>query len=142
MRYDVFKAFAAVTFTALAAYFDRLLLPLVILLIVMSADYASGLCKAFVKGELSSRVGITGIVKKLCYFLAVLAGAGVDYIMFYGEAAEFSVSSPVACLVAFWLILNELISILENINEIGVPLPDFLVKLTDKLLSKSGDKEI
>ena len=36
-------------------------------------------------------------------------------------------------LVTIWLLLNECISILENISEIGVPLPPFLVSLIQKL---------
>ena len=137
MRYDVFKAFAAVTFTVVTAYFNELLLPLVILIAVMTVDYVSGLCKAYVSNTLSSKTGIKGIVKKLCYFLAVLAGAGVDFVAF--ESGGYSVASPVACLVAFWLIVNELISILENLSAIGVPLPEFLIKLTEKLLQKGGE---
>ena len=36
-------------------------------------------------------------------------------------------------VVTIWLLLNECISILENISEIGVPLPPFLVSLIQKL---------
>ena len=36
-------------------------------------------------------------------------------------------------LVTFWLVLNECISILENLSAIGVPLPPFLMKIVDKL---------
>ena len=35
--------------------------------------------------------------------------------------------------MTIWLVLNECISILENISEIGVPLPAFLMKLIEKL---------
>jgi phage-related holin len=36
-------------------------------------------------------------------------------------------------LVTVWLILNEVVSILENLSEVGVPLPSFLKKITEKL---------
>ena len=36
-------------------------------------------------------------------------------------------------LVVIWLIINELISILENLATIGVPLPTFLFKLVGRL---------
>ena len=42
----------------------------------------------------------------------------------------------IACVVAVWLILNEIISILENLKDIGVPMPDFLVKMTKNLKSQ------
>jgi hypothetical protein len=43
-------------------------------------------------------------------------------------------------LVIVWLTLNELISILENMKEIGVPLPGFLLKIVDKLKSQTETK--
>ena len=43
-------------------------------------------------------------------------------------------------LVTIWLILNECISILENISEIGVPLPSFLVALIQKLKKTTENK--
>ena len=43
-------------------------------------------------------------------------------------------------LVTIWLILNECISILENISEIGVPLPAFLVALIQKLKKAAEEK--
>ena len=43
-------------------------------------------------------------------------------------------------LVTIWLVLNECISILENISQIGVPLPSFLVALIEKLKSTTENK--
>ena len=36
-------------------------------------------------------------------------------------------------MVAIWLIINELISILENLSKMGVPMPNFLMKVVKKL---------
>ena len=38
-----------------------------------------------------------------------------------------------ACVVAIWLVCNEIISILENIDDIGVSLPPFLKKIVKNL---------
>ena len=38
-----------------------------------------------------------------------------------------------ACVVAIWIICNELISILENMVDIGIDLPAFLLPLVRKL---------
>jgi hypothetical protein len=46
----------------------------------------------------------------------------------------------VASLVAVWLICNEIISILENINDIGVAMPPFLLKLAGSLKSQVEGK--
>jgi hypothetical protein len=45
-------------------------------------------------------------------------------------------------LVAIWLIVNELISILENLTRLEVPLPSFLLKVVQNfkvVVEKSGD---
>ena len=45
----------------------------------------------------------------------------------------------VACLVAVWIICNELISILENIQDIGVVLPRWLLPLIKRIKSQAED---
>ena len=39
----------------------------------------------------------------------------------------------------FWLLANELISILENISDIGTPLPPFLTKLVELVREKTEE---
>ena len=46
----------------------------------------------------------------------------------------------VACIVAIWLICNEIISILENINDIGVTLPPFLRPIVKNLKTQVEKK--
>ena len=36
-------------------------------------------------------------------------------------------------IVTIWFIINELISVLENLAEIGIPLPKFLVSIVKRL---------
>ena len=134
------KGIAALSLTAVSAYFDELLLPVVILVFTMALDYASGMVKAAMTGTLSSRVGIVGILKKICYLLAVGVGVGADCVIANASGAQ-RFESPVACLVAVWLIINELISVLENIRDIGVPLPPFLCRLIKRLLKDADGSE-
>ena len=44
-------------------------------------------------------------------------------------------------LVAVWLIINEMISILENLSKLGVPIPDFLTKVIQRLKNSAERKE-
>ena len=46
----------------------------------------------------------------------------------------------IACVVAVWIVCNELISILENLKDMEVPLPDFLMKLTKNIKSQIESK--
>lgn len=46
----------------------------------------------------------------------------------------------VACIVTCWIICNEVLSILENLKDIGVALPPFLEPLMKNIKSQVADK--
>ena len=79
---------------------------------------------------------LTGIIKKIAYLGLVAVGMVTDYII-YSALAQLGVSIElgycVGMVIVIWLIINELISILENLAEIGVPLPAFITKLIERL---------
>lgn len=54
---------------------------------------------------------------------------------------EFHYSVFFAVLVAVWLIINELISTLENLSRIGVPIPNFLKKIINRLKTTVDESE-
>ena len=120
----------------LSIYFKKLLIPLAIMLIAMAVDYITGLIKAYVLKELSSKKGMAGIFKKFAYILVVVVGIIADYLckLFIAEFdINFTFTIPIALLLAIWLTINELISILENLNSINIPMPKFLQALISKL---------
>lgn len=142
MKDFAIKGFITVIFTGAALYFHQLVGPLIILAIVMIADYITGMAAAWVNSELSSRAGIVGIIKKIGYLFAVAVAIVVDYVVqtaAAGAGMEVGNFHIFGLLVTIWLILNECISILENLSEIGVPLPAFLVAVVKKL-KKSAEK--
>lgn len=125
-----------VAMAAFAVYFNALAVPLVILVIMMVIDYITGMVSAWINKDLSSRKGITGIVKKICYMALVAVAMGVDWLMYCGiSAAKITAAYDMwfGLLVAIWLIINEMISVLENLSRIGVPMPLFLTKAVKKL---------
>ena len=142
MRYDGYKVILVSGLTLLNGYFHLLAIPMLILFIVVACDYVTGLVKAYINGSLSSKSGIKGILKKLCYFVGVIAASGVDYVLNSTilESDE-NITSPICLFVCIWLIINEIISIIENLSEMGVPIPQFIVKLINKLLVKSEKGE-
>ena len=136
------KLATAGVIASVGAYLHQLRLPLAILLIVMVCDYASGLARAWVKNELSSRIGIVGIVKKVSYLMIVAVSIAADWVIQIATSELGLMFEGVyfcALLVSVWLILNECISILENVAEIGGPVPPFLVKLIAKLKQTTED---
>ncbi len=143
MENALLKGAIATAAASIAAYFHQLGFPVLLLLIAMVLDYATGMAAAWIKGQLSSRTGIIGILKKLGYMAVVAVAVIVDMIISSAlETAGVSSNYPdiFALLVTFWLSLNELISILENLSEIGVPIPEFLVKIIKKLKQTTEEK--
>ena len=135
-------AFVAV-FTAVNGWLGALAVPFYFLMLTNIIDYATGIVAAVCRGErVSSDIGFKGIAKKVCMWLLVLAGHIVDFIiveMGHTMQIEFGLNCLVALAVIFWLLANELISILENISDIGTPLPPFLTKLVEMVKEKSED---
>lgn len=133
-NFNVVRLGVSVAVSALVSYLGELVVPIAVLMFVMIADYLTGIAKAYVKHELSSKVGIKGIVKKLAYLVMVAVGMTCDYLIALGlPKAELPFDFCVGMLVTVWLIINELISILENLSMLDVPIPEFLRKVIEKL---------
>ena len=75
MKENAIKAVLAAALGALASYGTQLIVPAIILVAVMVLDYITGMAKAWQAGELSSRVGIGGILKKVGYLVIVAVAA-------------------------------------------------------------------
>lgn len=141
---DKIKAIFITIFTALSAWLGVLAVPLLLLVSVNIIDYFTGLGAAKYRGQkISSYKGFRGIAKKICMWLLVGVGAITDMLITYAaQQAGISLNFgyAVASLVAIWLICNEIISILENISDIGVWMPPFLLKLVENLKSQVESK--
>lgn len=139
MKENTIKAALTGCVGALCVYLGELAVPVIILAAVMLGDYCSGLAKAWITGSVSSRVGIRGIVKKVGYLAVVAIGMVVDWLIKYGAAAvgaEIGTKFVFALPVIIWLIINECISILENVSACGAPVPQFLMKAIGKMKNK------
>ena len=137
------KAVLAAFFAALGAYCRELVVPVIIVAAVMGCDYLSGVAAAWINGTLSSRVGIIGIIKKMGYALIIVVGFAVDWIV-QVAAGKVGIDAGnfffFALLVSMWLIINECISILENIARMGVPVPKFLLTVIERLTNVTEAK--
>lgn len=137
MKIDLIKGLITVAIAGFISYFSKLAVPVLVLLFFMIADYVTGICGAWVQNELNSRVGVIGIIKKVCYLVTICVAMGADYLVFtaLGEIGlEYSLTYTFGMIVTIWLIINELISILENIAKIsGESAPPILSSLLKKL---------
>jgi len=135
-RENILRGLFTAAVAALGAYFHQLMVPCVLLAVAMALDYFTGMANAWMHHALSSKAGAIGVVKKLCYGVAVAVAVVVDLVIrSAAEQAGVDADLPhvFALLVTVWLVMNECISILENIAEIGVPVPEFLLKIIRRL---------
>lgn len=136
MKDNIIQATVSVAIGALISYFNILLIPILVLIAVMLIDYITGLTSAYRNGELKSKTGLIVILKKVSYLVLVAVGGVVDYLICSGLATagfDFGITYCCGLIVCVWLIINELISILENIAELGTPIPKFLISIVHKL---------
>lgn len=112
---------------------------------VMIIDYVTGILDAKSRGEINSRTGMWGIVKKLLYGVEVAIAMVVDWTII-NVAGQLNIDIHLGTffglLVSIWLIFNEIISILENLTRLGTPMPGFLVKFVSTfkvVVESNGD---
>jgi len=143
MQNKELQTFISAVFAGLLYYLGIVSIPIIILICAMIIDYATGMLAAAYNSELSSTEGIKGIVKKVGYLALVLASMIIDWLISQGLQqinVDFHYSVFFAVLVAVWLIINELISVLENLSRMGVPIPNFLKKLINRLKNTVDEK--
>lgn len=138
------KAIVTAVWSIILSALGILAIPVLLLITCNLIDYFTGIAASkFRKQQIDSYKGIRGIAKKICMWLLVGVGVIVDQLLSY-SAGVVGITLPftflVACVVAIWLICNEIISILENINDIGVTLPPFLQPIVKNLKSQVEKK--
>lgn len=105
---------------------------LVCLIVAIILDYISGIIKAYVNKDLSSKIGFKGLLKKVGVLLIVMLAVLVDRIT--GE------TGAIRTLVIYYFVANEGLSILENLALAGVPIPES-IKNALKILKDLGNNK-
>ncbi|MBR1439017.1 MAG: phage holin family protein [Synergistaceae bacterium] len=82
-------------------------------------DFITGFMAAYTKHELNSSVGFNGICRKISMFCLVGVAHIIDLYML-GDTAMLKTS------VTLFYAVNEGISIFENVDVLGIPIPQFL----------------
>lgn len=98
------------------------------LILFMSIDYVTGILLAINERKVSSDIGFKGICKKALTFLLIALGNIIDhYVIGSGSSVR-------TILIMFYL-SNEGISILENATKMGVPFPQKLKDILQRIFS-------
>ena len=117
-------------------HFHNELWVLFIPLILMAIDVLTGVIKAWVHKNFDSGIMRAGLGKK----------AGEIMILVVGELLAFGLELPdvVMNCVSFYIIFMETVSIIENADRLGVPIPKFVkdvINNVDDKLSGAGEGE-
>lgn len=102
---------------------------------LMAIDILTGIVKAWAQNDFKSVVMRAGLAKKAEEILILIAG----------ELVSFGLMLPGAVMngVSFYIIFMEGMSILENVDELGIPVPGFIKKVinnVDEQLKNGSDK--
>ena len=123
---DYIKLAAAQTGAIIGLYIGDMTGMIWALLIFAIMDYVTGVTAAIMAHELNSEIGFKGITRKVLLFLIV----GIANVM-----DVYVIGSGGVCrsMVVLFYLANEGLSILENVAECGVPIPEKLKVILEQL---------
>ena len=98
------------------------------LLIVMLVDYLTGFTSAIYNKNLSSKIGFKGILKKFSYLCVVALSVVIDNLL--GQ------SGLIRSLVIYFFVANDGLSIIENMAEMNIKLPQKLIDCLEQRKKK------
>lgn len=92
-------------------------------IVLMAIDIITGLLNAWIKGEVKSSILRKGLAKKV----------GEMCVILIGELFTLGLSLPsaIGTGISIYIVIMELISICENLEKLGVPIPKFIKKALD-----------
>lgn len=135
-------------FTLIWGKLGILAIPWLLLLILNLIDYGTGIAAAPYRlpGDakpVKSYKSVRGIQKKVCMHLLVVIGCFIDWIIKASlmEVVDGINYPPIfAVAIALWLTFNEIVSILENMEDIGAQIPPFLKPIVKMMRKQVNDR--
>ena len=104
---------------------------------LMAIDVLTGIIKAWAHNDFKSAIMRAGLAKK----------AGEIMILIVGELISYGMMLPGSIMncISFYIIFMEVMSIMENADELGIPIPKFvrdvINNVDDKLQHGDDHKE-
>ena len=102
---------------------------------LMAIDAVTGVIKAWAHNDFKPAVMRAGLSKKVCEIMILVVGELISYGLMLPDVIMNGIS--------FYIIFMEVMSILENADELGIPIPKFVkdvINNVDEQL-QHGDKE-
>lgn len=138
-KFHVAKILTSLLTGLLASFWSLYGAIIICVCVVIVMDFISGIVSALATGEkISSEVGYKGFWKKCALILALAFGIFLDAfipIMLGVITLEIPFTMPIGTIVGCYIVVNEAISITENINKAA---PTALPKWIKKMLEGAG----
>lgn len=151
MLMNELKLKATIVLSAIYNALGVLAIPTASLLVLNIIDYITGFKAAPNRDQESARPiksykSVRGIYKKVSMYLLIIVGCILDKlvgtsVVCLGIDVHFSLF---AITIACWLCLNEVISILENMEDAEMEIPPFLMPMLKKIkkqINEIGETE-
>lgn len=126
---------------AVAAFFGQYGLFLLLVALAVALDVVTGIIKAKATGEgLSSQKAVRGFWRKVSLFVGLLFGIFLDYAaarVIASAGVSFEADMPFALMICAYIIINEAISIAENLYLAN---PDSFPQSIGNMLKVARDK--
>lgn len=129
----VFNSSVAVVATFLTYLFGGWDAAIGILIVFMILDYVTGVVVAYKNKTLNSEIGFKGLIKKSMILVVLIVAVMLDRLLNTGTWVFRT-------LVCYFYIANEGISLLENVSNLGVKIPQKLKDALEQLNKESEDE--
>ena len=125
---NMFNNITSIIFTTFVYLIGGIDIAMQSLLIVMVVDYLTGFISAIYNKNLSSKIGFKGILKKFSYLCVVALSVVIDNLT--GQ------NGLVRTLVIYFFVANDGLSIIENMAEMNIKLPQKLIDCLEQIKKK------
>lgn len=105
---------------------------LISFLLMMTFDYLTGVISGLYNKKLSSKIGFKGILKKFAMIIVVAMCVIIDKLL--GE------TGLIRTFILYYFVANEGISIIENLAEMNIKLPEKILNALEQLKERGDNK--
>ena len=112
---------------AILSFYNGLNIVAQVLIVLVLIDFVWGLLVAGIDKRIKSKIAYKGLLKKVSYLIMIYLGYGLDQILGQNIFAN---------LIVIYLVIIEIISILEHMDKLDVKYPKFIRIMLDKLMGE------
>lgn len=129
MTLNAIKIFLSSALTFIAYLLGGFDVAIQVLLVMVILDYITGIMSAIVNKNIDYHKGLVGILKKVGIFIVIMVSVQVEKLL--GQA------ETIHPIIAYFYAANEGFSVLKNLKEIGLSVPDIFYNKLGQMVDNS-----